>query len=132
MAAEAAKVGQRIQKLREDHDLSLSQFARNAGISKGYLWKLERGDVDVRPSGETLFKLARALGVSISALIGQSVLVDEPEDIPVSLQKFADEEGLGEQEKAMLAQVNLRGEQPTDPDDWAFIWHAIKRSVPKA
>lgn len=128
--AEAAKIGQRIQRLREESELSLSQLANRAEVSKGYLWKLENGRTEARPSAETLYKIARALGTSMSALIGKSVLVDEPEDIPKSLEQFADREGLRERDRAMLARINFRGKQPEKPEDWAFIWQAITRSVP--
>lgn len=32
--------------------------------------------------------------------------------------------------KAMLAQISFRGRQPERPEDWAFLWDAIKRSMP--
>jgi transcriptional regulator with XRE-family HTH domain len=128
--AEVARIGQTIQRLREESDLSLSQLAREAGISKSYIWKLEHGESESRPSGETLYKIARALGTSMSELIGQAVLVDEPVEISRSLQKFADAEGLRPRDIQMLAQVNFRGRQPEKPEDWAFVWSAIKRSVP--
>ena len=128
--AEAAKIGQRIQRLREDSELSLGQLADRSKVSKGYLWKLESGETEARPSADTLYKIARALGTSMSALIGKSVLVDEPSEIPESLEKFAETEGLRERDKAMLAQINFRGEQPRNPEDWALIWYAIRRSVP--
>jgi transcriptional regulator with XRE-family HTH domain len=108
----------------------LSQLAQAADVSKGYLWKLEDGKTDVRPSGNTLYKISRALGTSMSALMGREVLVDDPAQIPASLKRFARDEGLRERDVAMLAQVNFRGRQPERPEDWAFIWHAIKRSVP--
>lgn len=129
--AEAAKIGQRIQRLREESDLSLSQLADRSTVSKGYLWKLEKGATESRPSAETLYKIARALGTSMSALIGKSVLVDEPKNIPPSLEKFAEQEELRPREKAMLAQISFRGRQPERSEDWAFLWDAIKRSMPE-
>jgi transcriptional regulator with XRE-family HTH domain len=127
--AEAAGIGQEIRRRREESERSISQLAEDAGISKGYLWKLERGDVEVRPSAETLYKIARALGTSMSALIGKGVLVDDPVEIPAVLHSFAVREELGEREEAMLAQINFRGKRPEREEDWAFIWNAIKRSV---
>jgi transcriptional regulator with XRE-family HTH domain len=128
--AEAAKVGQTIKRLRRESGMSLSELAARSEVSKGYLWKLERGEAEMRPSAKTLYKIARALGTSMSALMGKAVLVEEPVKIPASLRKFAKEARLGERDEAMLAQVNFRGKQPERPEDWALIWHAIRRSVP--
>lgn len=129
--AEAAGIGEEIKRRRQESERSISQLAEDAGISKGYLWKLEQGDVEVRPSAETLYKISRALGTSMSALIGKAVLVDEPGELPESLVRFADSEGLGDRDRAMLAQINFRGKQPSREEDWSFIWNAIKRSVPE-
>jgi transcriptional regulator with XRE-family HTH domain len=127
--AEAARIGQRIQKLRVESGRSLSQLARDADVSKSYIWKLEHGESEGRPSGKTLYKIARALGTSMSELIGKAVLVDEPEEVPDGLRKFAARAGLRPRDVQMLAQVNFRGKQPQEPEDWAFVWDAIKRSV---
>jgi transcriptional regulator with XRE-family HTH domain len=129
--AEAISIGNEIRRHRVESGRSISQLAEDAGVSKGYLWKLEKGDVEARPSAETLYKISRALGTSMSALMGKSVLVDEPVDLPAALVEFADTEGLGARDRAMLGQINFRGKQPERPEDWAFIWHAIKRSVPE-
>ncbi|HEX2393125.1 MAG TPA: helix-turn-helix transcriptional regulator [Solirubrobacterales bacterium] len=130
--ADATKTGQEIKERREQIGYSLSQLAERAEISKGYLWKLESGDAEVRPSAETLYRIARALGTSMSELMGRSVLVDQAEELPQALIEFAEDEGLGERDKAMLAQINFRGKQPERPEDWAFIWHAIRRSIPES
>lgn len=130
MAEVTHQIGRRIRKLRKESNLSLSQLANDSGVSKSYLWKLEDGKTDVRPSGDTLYKIARALGTSMSRLIGHEVLVEDSARIPSSLNKFAAEEGLRERDVAMLSRINFRGRQPQRPEDWAFIWHAIKRSVP--
>jgi transcriptional regulator with XRE-family HTH domain len=130
--AEALNIGNEIRRHRVESGRSISQLAEDAGVSKGYLWKLEKGDVEARPSAETLYKISRALGTSMSALMGKSVLVDEPADLPPALVEFADREGLGARDRAMLGQINFRGKQPERPEDWAFIWHAIKRSVPES
>jgi transcriptional regulator with XRE-family HTH domain len=129
--AEAINIGNEIRRHRVESGRSISQLAEDAGVSKGYLWKLEKGDVEARPSAETLYKISRALGTSMSALMGKSVLVDEPVELPPALVEFADTEGLGARDRAMLGQINFRGKQPERPEDWAFIWHAIKRSVPE-
>lgn len=130
---EAAPVaaGTRIKELREEAGLSLSRLAQEADVSKGYLWSLEKGDTEARPSGMTLYRIAGALGTTMSDLLGKSVLADEPPStmITPALRDFAEREGLTERDLKMLAAVNFRGRQPEDADSWALVWQAIKHSV---
>jgi transcriptional regulator with XRE-family HTH domain len=123
-------IAAKIKQLRHEAGMSLSELADVSGVSKGYLWKLERGDGKVRPSGRTLYKIARALGTSMSELLGRAVLVDEPKDIPESLDRFAKRARLGKRDVQMLAGISFRGRQPETPEDWGFLWDAIQRSVP--
>lgn len=124
-------VGARIKQLREEAGLSLSRLAHDADVSKGYLWSLEKGDTEARPSGKTLYRIAGALGTTMSDLLGKSILADEPPStvITPALKGFAEREGLTERDLKMLAAVNFRGRQPEDADSWALVWQAIKHSV---
>lgn len=119
-------VGARIKELRGQARLSLSGLAEQAGVSKGYLWSLEKGDAKSRPSGQTLYRIAKALGTTMSDLLGHELLVDAPREIPDSLREFADAENLTEADIQMLAVVNFRGQQPRDSESWALVWQAIK------
>jgi transcriptional regulator with XRE-family HTH domain len=123
-------IGQTIKTRREERQLSLGQLASDADVSKSYLWKLESGEGEVRPSGRTLYRIAGALGTTMSDLLEREVLPDEPEDLPASLEEFAATEELSPQDRRMLAQINFRGRRPETVDDWAFLWNAIQRSVP--
>ncbi len=121
-------VGARIRERREQARLSLSGLAEKASVSKGYLWSLEKGEAKSRPSGQTLYRIAEALGTTMSDLMGRQLLVDAPRDIPDSLREFAEHEGLGEADVHMLAAVNFRGQQPGDHESWALVWQAIKHA----
>ena len=121
-------VGARIKELRGQARLSLSGLAEQAGVSKGYLWSLEKGDAKSRPSGQTLYRIAKALGTTMSDLLGHELLVDAPREIPDSLREFADAENLTEADVQMLAAVNFRGQQPRDSESWALVWQAIKHA----
>jgi transcriptional regulator with XRE-family HTH domain len=121
-------VGARIRERREQARLSLSGLAEKAGVSKGYLWNLEKGEAKSRPSGQTLYRIAQALGTTMSDLMGHQLLVDAPRDIPDSLRDFAKEEGLTDADIHMLAAVNFRGQQPADHESWALVWQAIKHA----
>jgi transcriptional regulator with XRE-family HTH domain len=61
------RMAQRIQELRERRGLTQEQLALKAGISRGYLARLETARHD--PTLSTLEKLAKALGVKVSKLI---------------------------------------------------------------
>src|ERR1700751_382132 len=75
-------VGQEIQRFREDKGMSINGLAAATGISKSYLWSLENDATATRPSGDTLYKIAGALGVTMSALLGRELLVDPPSKVP--------------------------------------------------
>lgn len=122
-------LGERIRQRRSEAGLSLSALALKADVSKGYLWNLESGEGQKRPSGRTLYRIAAALGTTMSDLLGQRLLTEEPEQIPPALLEFAREASLSETDIRMLAGVNFRGQQPHDKAAWEFIWRAIRASV---
>lgn len=60
-------MGERLRRLRQERGLSLSALARSAGIGKATLSGLEH---DTRnPTLETLYAIAGALGVPLTALL---------------------------------------------------------------
>src|SRR5260370_39465286 len=70
----AVALGATARRLREGQNLTLADVARRADISSAMLSRLETGRVS--PSLETIVALARALGVTASALM-QRVGVDD-------------------------------------------------------
>jgi len=123
------RLGEKLRKRREEAGLSLSKLAERAGVSKGYLWSLENGRANARPSGRTLYAIARELGTTMTDLLGQQMLTESPRTVPDSLRAFAAEEDLSETDVQMLAGVNFRGQQPDDVESWRFIWRAIRAGV---
>jgi transcriptional regulator with XRE-family HTH domain len=107
----------------------MSQLAQEAGVSKGYLSALENDPEARRPSAETMYALAKALGVSMADLMGRKILPAASSDVPESLREFADEEGLPEADVQMLASIQFRGEQPRTKDRWRYIYTAIRTSA---
>ena len=83
-------VGAQIQRFRMERDLSLSELAAEAGVAKSYLSALEsdQGDTQQRPSAETLYRLANALGVAVSDVLGRPVEQTDVGDLPPSLREF--------------------------------------------
>ncbi len=64
------EVGANLRKLRADRGLSLEKFAQLVGVSRAMLGQIELGQST--PTITTLWKIARALDVPFSALIGGS------------------------------------------------------------
>lgn len=62
-------IGERLRNLRLHRQLTLSGLSTKAGVGIGTISEIETKD-DRVPSMTTLDRLARALGVSISELIG--------------------------------------------------------------
>jgi transcriptional regulator with XRE-family HTH domain len=125
--AEAKEIGQRVQRYRSDRGWNLSRLAKEAGMSKGYVWAIENGEVP-RVSGRKLYDLAKALGVTMSDLLGRELLSEPHSSIPPSLREFAEERQLPETDTEMLAGIQFRGGQPQTKERWALIYSTIRDS----
>lgn len=64
----ASNLGEKIRKLRKGLKLTLDQLAKEANISKSYLWELENRESQ-SPSAEKLTALADKLGVTVHFLL---------------------------------------------------------------
>ncbi len=60
-------LGRRVRELREAADMSMGDLARAAGISQGYVYKMETGKQNA--SVRSLSRLAIALSTTISDLL---------------------------------------------------------------
>ncbi len=69
------KMGEIIKARREELNISLVDFAKEAGISSGYLSQLENGR-KTNPNLDVLVRIIQALDIEIDALLG---LEQEPE-----------------------------------------------------
>lgn len=63
------EIGQRIVKLRKRKKLTQEDLAGSAEIDRSYLSEIENGHKNV--SVQTLKKIAEALGVKMSVLLGE-------------------------------------------------------------
>ena len=66
--ASSIDVGGRLRELREARNISMRALATKSGLSANALSMIERGKTS--PSVSTLYKLAEALGVSITSFFG--------------------------------------------------------------
>lgn len=64
----SVNIGDRLRELREARNISMRSLATKSGLSANALSMIERGRAS--PSVSTLYKLADALGVSITAFFG--------------------------------------------------------------
>jgi len=131
MASNDAKaIGKRIRQFRLDKDMSASELAAKAKISRSYLSELENGTGNhKRPSAEVLYAIGKALGVSMSELLGRPLILEPPKRPPQSLVRFAEQARLPQTDIDMLASIKFRGDPPRTPERWAFIYNAIKASA---
>ncbi|MCY8792340.1 helix-turn-helix domain-containing protein [Bacillus inaquosorum] len=68
-------VGQRIKAIRKERKLTQVQLADKANLSRSYLADIERDRYN--PSLSTLESVAGALGVQVSAIVGEENLIKE-------------------------------------------------------
>ncbi len=66
--AVSVNIGERLRELREARNISMRSLATKSGLSANALSMIERGRAS--PSVSTLYKLAEALGVSITSFFG--------------------------------------------------------------
>lgn len=71
----ALLVGCRVADFRKAVDLNQTELAKRAGISQPTISRIERGEGTVDAS--VLLKLAIAIGVSVEALIGSSLMQNQ-------------------------------------------------------
>ncbi|MFE6974126.1 helix-turn-helix domain-containing protein [Streptomyces sp. NPDC057682] len=94
-------VGRRLRALRRERELSLSELARRSGVGKGTLSELESGTRN--PTLETLYALTTALGLPLSAALGDPPATAGPGPVrtgvsgsavtAVLLERYEDEDG---------------------------------------
>jgi transcriptional regulator with XRE-family HTH domain len=66
--AVSVNIGERLRELREARNISMRALAAKSGLSANALSMIERGRAS--PSVSTLYKLADALGISITSFFG--------------------------------------------------------------
>ncbi len=62
------RLGMKLKRLRQQKDLSQEQLAKRARITRVYVGQLEAGAKS--PTVRTLQRLAKALGVKVTELLG--------------------------------------------------------------
>ena len=121
------RFGDHLRKLRQAQSFSLDDLASATGISRAYLWKLERKP-NVNPSLDCLQKLASALGTTVGDLAVDKNTAEVPQ-VPASLLECQKAYDLTAEDLADLARIRFRGGHPTDKDDWYALYLQLKRAI---
>lgn len=125
-------LGERIRILRLEAHLSLPELADKAGISKSVLFQLETSDAP-NPSLETLQKIAKALGVTLAALLqkdsvrAKRVMPDRIDDALKEMMGDLRKQKLPVNEAALDALYVLqeRTGAPKTAKDWRWLYDTI-------
>lgn len=126
---DAASIGRQIRKYREEKGITAAQLARDAEISRSYLSELESATgKHRRPSANVLYAIGKALGISMSDLLGRPMILEPPIKPPASLLELAKVDGLSQSDVEMLSSIKFRGGAPTSAERWRFIYQAIRNS----
>jgi transcriptional regulator with XRE-family HTH domain len=120
----------RIRTLRDEAGLSLDELAAKAGISKTYLWELEKDEAgEKKPSAAVLLRVANALGTTIAELMALPAVRAEAAEvqIPPALAEFAKRMRAGgtelsDQDLSDLALMRFRGGQPRTAEEWMQVY----------
>ena len=88
----ANSLAEKIEKHRKEKKYSLDKLAELTDSSKSYLWELENprpGKKVVKPSGEKLTQIAKALSVTTDYLLDDSAQPDEDVVQEAFFRKFS-------------------------------------------
>jgi transcriptional regulator with XRE-family HTH domain len=129
----------KIRKLRESKDLSLDDLAARAGISKTYLWELERDTESTKkPSADVLLKIATALSTTLADILSlETVKIEQTAvELTPSLRDFqnrmaAQNTPLTTEDLRDLAVMKFRGGQPQTADEWHQLYLLLDNSTRK-
>jgi transcriptional regulator with XRE-family HTH domain len=120
-------LGLRLQDLRHEQRLSISELGRRARISKAYLSQLEAGQ-RARPSVEKLVAIASVLQVPVSELLPRAEELPGRAGVAPALNELIDERALDSSTVDMLASIRFAGPVPRTRTRWEYIWNAIRTS----
>ncbi|RLQ94904.1 helix-turn-helix domain-containing protein [Falsibacillus albus] len=98
-------IGDRINQLRKERKMSMSELAEKAGVAKSYLSSIER-NMQTNPSVQFLEKVAAALYVPIDSLIQETVNEKDLDSDWMRLVEDAMKSGISKQEFKEFIEFN--------------------------
>lgn len=129
-------IGQRLQYVRSQRDLTLDQLAERSGLSKSFLWGVEHDRSGI--SGEKLLRVANVLGASLDFLLRGEPVPEQYEppsvEIPRELGELAEELGLTyrqtmailDVDKSIVARRSSTYRPRRSKEDWRNLYNGVK------
>lgn len=121
------KLGHHVRFLRQGKGWSLTDLARESGLSKSYISDLENGAAG-KPNIQYIYSVSVALGVTLNELLeintskAEAARVKRKEaELPAGLKELQTELNLTDGDVEKLAQINFRGKRPRDKEGWRFL-----------
>lgn len=108
-------IGEMIKKYRQEHGMSMDEFASRCGLSKAYISLIERGkntrsDKPIVPSIDTVKAIADVLGVDLNVLL-RSMGYDAPMKTVITIEPgYGDNGYYTDPDAAALADELLHNE----------------------
>lgn len=106
----ATKLGDKIRSCRTRKGLTLDELAREAGLSKSYLWELENRESQ-RPSAQKLQSIADVLGEDVSFFVDDAI--DSPQESNKDKEFFRSYSKLDAPAKDQLRRILEALKKPT-------------------
>lgn len=134
--ADPGSVGERLRFVREERGLSVEELADRAGVSKSFLWEVERDRSGI--SGEKLLKVANVLGASLDYLLRGTptpgMAAPKTIEIPRELGELAEELHLSygqtvallEVDRSLVARRRRTGEAHMTKEDWKTLYDGVR------
>lgn len=114
--------GARVRERRQQKGLTQGDLAERLGISRTYLSQIEGGRAQ-----NLSYRLATALAAELQI---ETPATDQALDpVSPSLRRYAEQEGLGDEDVATLAAVQYRGQRPDTEDQWRILHQLIKATL---
>jgi transcriptional regulator with XRE-family HTH domain len=132
-------LAKRLRQARETAAMTQDELAAAAGVSKTYIWELEKDEAgDKKPSAEILLRIADALSVTLADLLGLPTVKVKERKVALtkSFIEFRDrmdklKTPLSAEDIEELAGMSFRGGRPRTADDWHALYLTLERLAPK-
>jgi transcriptional regulator with XRE-family HTH domain len=119
------RFGENVRSERKKQGYSQEDLAEKIEISRTYLSQIEQGRAQ-NLSLRLAQRLSTVLGIKSPYQEDDEDEEKDEEDIPQSLRKFAEQDGLPPEDIQMLARIEYRGEKPQAPQEWRILYNVIK------
>ncbi|GEM_PF-749460 len=122
MSKPAHPVGLRIREARRLAQRSAKELAKAAGVSRGHLSQIERGQKT--PSMEALARIAGALDLTLAHLL----TIEASPPLSEALAELERRWPISTEERALLASVCLGGHRPATVEAFLLVLLAIRQA----